>query len=278
MEQRRPMAANPDWVSPAQTPVRIKTRQAAFIVLILVCITVCQYFFAYQNVGYGIGIAIGLVILIYIFLSVFNLDTRIAASAEALALVPLYVVFTSSLPWFFISQQFLLPAVYACVLALCFWHIYRHNLSFTGIINFSKQNLIKYLLLGLAMGIPTGTVEYLILRPAPAAPAFEFQYFFRDSVYMIFFVGLGEELLFRGLIQSELTSAFGWKQALLGTSFLFAVMHMTWRSIPELFFVFGAALILGGLYIKTKSLIAPIWFHAVNNVMLASLAPYIFTR
>jgi hypothetical protein len=121
-------------------------------------------------------------------------------------------------------------------------------------------------------------VEYLILRPAAPAPTFEIVYFLRDVVYMVMFVGLAEELLFRGLIQSDLTAAFGWKWALLGTSFLFAAMHMTWRSVPELFFVFVAALIMGGLYIRTKSLTAPILFHAVNNIMLVSVVPYFFTK
>jgi len=119
-------------------------------------------------------------------------------------------------------------------------------------------------------------VEYFILRPAPAFPSFEVKYLFRDMVYMLFFVGIAEELLFRGLIQQDLMRAFGWKWALLGASALFAIMHLTWRSIPELGFVFLAGLILGGLYLKTKSLVAPIVAHGINNVILVSILPYIF--
>lgn len=255
---------------------QISLRQIILTVFVCAAICVCEYVFAYQNVAYGIGIGLGLVILIYVSLSFPSFDDRIARCIDCLALIPLYILFTSSLPWFFINQQYLLPAVYACILALCFWHIYRNDIDFKKLLNFNKRKLLKYLLISLAIGIPTGTVEYLILRPAPAAPSFEIQYFFRDIVYMVFFVGLAEELLFRGLIQQSFSDAFGWKWALFASAALFAAMHMTWRSVPELGFVFGAGLIMGTLYIRTRGLVAPILFHAVNNVMLVSVFPYIF--
>ena len=93
---------------------------------------------------------------------------------------------------------------------------------------------------------------------------------------MFLFVGLAEELLFRGLIQRDLAGAFGWKWGLFGAAALFSVMHLTWRSIPELGFVFIAGLILGALYLKTKNLTAPIVVHGANNVMLVAILPYIF--
>ena len=94
-------------------------------------------------------------------------------------------------------------------------------------------------------------------------------------VYMFLFVGIGEELLFRALIQRDLIGAFGWKWGLVGASLMFAIMHLTWRSIPELGFVFIAGLILGFLYWKTKSLVAPIVAHGANNVILVAVLPYL---
>ena len=92
---------------------------------------------------------------------------------------------------------------------------------------------------------------------------------------MLAFVGLAEELLFRGLLQSDLTRALGWKWGVVLSSLMFAVMHLTWRSIPELFFVFFASLILGYLYYKTKSLVAPIVMHGIGNVILVAIMPYL---
>lgn len=250
--------------------------QIFFLAASGVAIALCEWVFAYQNVAYGIIIALGLAIMMYVMVSVLKFDERITKCVESLALIPLYILFTSSLPWFFINQQYLLPAVYATILALCFWHIHRSNLSIKQIIGFSKEKFLKYALMGVVIGAPLGIIEYFILQPAASFPTFELRYFLRDVVYMLFFVGLAEEILFRGLIQTDFSQAFGWKWGLLAASLLFAVMHLTWRSLPELGFVFLAGLILGIMYLKTKSLVAPIIAHAVNNVMLVALAPYIF--
>jgi len=249
--------------------------QVAFFVATALAIALCEWVFAYQNVAYGIAIALGLVILIYIMLSALHFEQQLARCAESLALIPLYILFTSSLPWFFINQQYLLPAVYSCILALALWHIYQNKLSLKQIFGFSRKHVVKYSLIGLAIGIPMGTVEYFILQPAPTFPTFEVKYFFRDLVYMLLFVGVAEELLFRGLIQRDLTGVFGWRWGLVGASLLFAVMHLTWRSLPELGFVFIAGLVLGFLYWKTKSLLAPIVAHGVNNTMLVAVIPYL---
>jgi membrane protease YdiL (CAAX protease family) len=249
--------------------------QVLFIASIGVLITVCEWVFAYRNVAYGIAIALGLVILIYTILSTVKLERKLVNCAESLALIPLYILFTSSLPWFFINQQYLLPAVYSCILGLVFLHIYQKRLSLKKIFGFSKQKLPKYALIGMAIGLPLGTVEYLILQPAAVFPTFEVKYMLRDLAYMLLFVGLGEEVLFRGIIQQDLEAAFGWEWGLIGASLMFAIMHLTWRSVPELGFVFLAGMVLGYLYWKTKSLTAPIIAHGVNNVMLVAVLPYV---
>jgi len=247
-----------------------------FLVSIMLAITACEYIFTYQNVVYGIVIALGLALAIYFLVSVVRIDERIAICAESMALIPLYVLFTSSLPWFFLNQQYLLPAVYSCIMGLCLWHVYQKDLSLKKLFGFNKDKLLKYTLMGLVIGLPLGIGEYAILRPEPAFPTFEIRYLLRDMAYMFLFVGVAEELLFRGLIQVDLTEIFGWKWALFFASALFAIMHLTWRSMPELGFVFIAGAVLGFVYWKTKSLVAPIVLHGANNVMLVAIAPYIF--
>ncbi len=251
--------------------------QRLFILAILAAITITEWIFAYQNVAYGIGLALFLAIAIYIAISVTRLSQPIVNCAESLALIPLYILFTSSLPWFFINQQYLLPAVYSCIMGLCLWHVYQKKLSLRELFGFSKEKLVKYSLIGLAIGIPMGIGEYFVLHPAPAFPSFEVKYLLRDMVYMLLFVGIAEELLFRGLIQQDLGRVLGWKWGLILASAMFAVMHLTWRSIPELGFVFLAGLILGALYWKTKSLVAPIVAHGINNVMLVAVLPYLMS-
>ncbi len=243
---------------------------------ILVAITGCEYLFAYTDAAYGIGVALFLTLGIYVTISVMRLNQKITDCAESLALIPLYILFTSSLPWFFISQQYLLPAVYSIIIALCLWHIYQNKLSVARIVNLRRENLYRYVAIGAVIGLALGTVEYFILYPAPAFPSFEVKYLLRDMAYMLLFVGFGEELLFRGLLQVDLMKVFGELWGLILASAMFAIMHLTWRSVPELVFVFAAGLILGYFYWKTKSLTLPIIIHAVNNVMLVAVLPYVF--
>ncbi len=254
--------------------VRASRGQWLFILAIVASITVAEWVFAYQDVAYGIVLALFLAIGIYLAISVFRLSQPITSSAESMVLLPLYILFTSSLPWFFINQQYLLPAVYSTILSLCLWHIYQKKLSLSEL-GFRRNKWLKYLLVGIVIGIPAGAIEYFVLRPAPAFPTFEVKYLLRDMVYMFGFVGLGEELLFRGLVQRDLTKALGWKWGIVLASVLFAVMHLTWRSVPELFFVFFAALILGYLYYRTRSLVAPIVMHGTGNVVLVAVMPYL---
>ena len=246
-----------------------------FILMIFIAVTISEYIFAYRDVTYGIVLSLFITLSIYIVVSVAFMREDYVRSAESLALIPLYVLFTSSLPWFFLNQQYLIPAVYSVILALCFWHMNEHSIDFRKL-GFVKEKALKYAILGLLFAIPSGFLEYLILTPAPISPFFDVKYLLRDIIFMVFFVGLAEELLFRGLIFNDLKNIFGWKTALLGQGVLFGIMHMTWRSPLEIAFTTAAGLFLGYFYYRTKSLAGPIAMHAINNIMLISVFPYLY--
>ncbi len=253
-----------------------KVYSALIIVAICLGITFCEWVFAYHNVAYGIILALFLALIIYMVVPIANMGQAFTDCAESLVLIPLYILFTSSLPWFFLSQGLLLPAVYSAVMALCAWHIYRKNISLRDI-GFRGDKLLKYVLIGVLVGVPLGGTEYFIITPAAAFPTFEIKYLVRDLVYMVVFVGLGEELLFRGLVQRDMTALLGWRWGLVGASVMFGVMHLTWKSVPELGFTLFAGLVFGYLYHRTQSLTAPVIAHGVGNTILVAVMPYIFT-
>ncbi len=253
-----------------------KARSAILISVICLGITLCEWVFAYQDVAYGIILALFIALVIYLVIPLIRIGQPFTDCAESLVLIPLYILFTSSLPWFFLSQELVLPAVYSAVVALCAWHIYRKNISLRDI-GFSRERLAKYILMGFLVGAPLGAVEYFIITPAASFPTFEIRYLMRDFAYMVFFVGVGEELLFRGLVQRDMANLLGWKWGLLGASVMFGIMHLTWRSVPELGFTFSAGLVFGYLYHKTRSLTAPIVAHGVGNTVLVAVMPYLLT-
>ncbi|MCA9179288.1 MAG: CPBP family intramembrane metalloprotease [Planctomycetales bacterium] len=78
--------------------------------------------------------------------------------------------------------------------------------------------------------------------------------------------GIGEELLFRGLIQDGLGQLWGSPLlALLAASVLFGAVH--WLNTTYFLFATGMGLVFGALWIWTGSLVAPIVMHAVYDML-----------
>lgn len=251
--------------------------QRYFPAIYVGAIALSEYLFAYHDVAYGVIMCLFLVTASYFLISTVELDPLIARSIEAISLAPTYILFTASLPWFAIDQVYLLPGVYSVILALVLWHIYRRRYSVDELrgMGFLLTSPIKHIAIGLALAVPTGLVEYLILRPEPGGPALTLPVLLRDTIYMFAFVAVAEEVLFRAILQKVLSDALGLLGGIVLTSLLFAAMHMSWRSVPELFFVFLASLMLGYMKERTKSLIGPLAWHGCNNTMLVGILPYL---
>ncbi len=83
----------------------------------------------------------------------------------------------------------------------------------------------------------------------------------------LFSVSLPEEVFFRGFIQDELGNNY---KAVIATSLLFAAAHLPAfffsgdRSAPLTFF---PSLIMGSLYLRTRSIVPPAIFHFLANVV-----------
>ncbi len=105
-------------------------------------------------------------------------------------------------------------------------------------------------------------------------------------VFYLFFLGTGEELLFRGYIQSRLNSAFQkpfefygvrWGWGLVITSALFGSMHVlngaslivgNWQPMWWWgFWTFFSGLVLGWVREKTGGLIAPVLLHGLPQAL-----------
>jgi len=79
---------------------------------------------------------------------------------------------------------------------------------------------------------------------------------------------VGEELLFRGALQSTLTARFGAKIGVFLSAFLFSFIHAD----PVLFLpIFLIGLLFGWIYRITGTLWAPIWLHVLNNLWASLL-------
>jgi uncharacterized protein len=119
-----------------------------------------------------------------------------------------------------------------------------------------------------------GVTEYYILRPNPVIDSLSFVALFSSFITFTIFTGLIEEVVFRGIIQRNAAKIVGAFPAILFTTFLFAIMHMGWKSWMDILFVFSVGFFYGVFYNKTKSLFGITISHGVTNTVLFSIAPF----
>ena len=90
--------------------------------------------------------------------------------------------------------------------------------------------------------------------------------------FSLLFVGPGEELLFRGLVQGTLRRAFRPWSAIVIASAIFAVSHAAALSgdgqLTYMAVVFVLALVLGAVYEYAENLVIPAVIHGVYNAVL----------
>lgn len=83
-----------------------------------------------------------------------------------------------------------------------------------------------------------------------------------------------EEILFRGIILNGLLKKYSPSKAILFSSLLFSLIH---GNLPQMFNALFFGILLGLIYIKTKSLYAVIFTHIIANtlsIILSALEEY----
>ncbi|MEN6410317.1 MAG: CPBP family intramembrane glutamic endopeptidase, partial [Anaerolineaceae bacterium] len=103
-------------------------------------------------------------------------------------------------------------------------------------------------------GIFLGFVEYVILKPASIESALTIQQIWLPALILLVFTGFLEELIFRGLMQSAAVPYLE-RYGIPYVALVFAVMHIGYRSILDLIFVFGVALFFGVVVKRSGSIL-----------------------
>lgn len=121
--------------------------------------------------------------------------------------------------------------------------------------------------IGNVLGIFSLT-EWNIFHANENTPALGTMAFFGAVIFTALYAAI-EEIIFRGiLLRSQIHNGLGF--ALVSSSILFVCMHST--KLIALFFI---AIVFGGVYILTGSIIYPIAIHAINNIYEFLIAIYI---
>jgi membrane protease YdiL (CAAX protease family) len=123
-------------------------------------------------------------------------------------------------------------------------------------------------------GLSLGFVEYYILRPQPLAQALSFQQVWLPALILLVFTGFLEELIFRGLMQRAAIAVLN-RAGLLYVSLLFAALHIGYRSLLDIAFVFCVGLYFSVAVERTRSLFGVTLAHGLTNVALFLVFPFL---
>jgi hypothetical protein len=125
----------------------------------------------------------------------------------------------------------------------------------------------------LVIGLVLAFLEYAVLRPEALVPSMGIGDLILLLVVMVVCVGLGEELVFRAALQDSVKERYTPTIAILFSSFMFAIMHSGYESVPYLFYVFFVGLVLGIGYWRTRNLLFVAFIHGFINFFLFSFLP-----
>ena len=228
-------------------------------------------FAGYRVAGVGVQ-ALNLVVIV-VAVGVLNGDR--VELLEVLALVSLLRVVNLSFTLIPTTTLYWLVAMYGVmfipiILVVAHRKLSRHDLGLTGGLQ------LTYLIpIGSLVGVALALIEYQILANPAFIPSYSLVWLVELSVVMIFVVTLVEELLFRALLQPELVQRSGPIVGILITSIIFGAMQSGYANYYELLFAFGVGLLFGVAYYKTKNLPFVITMHAVNNILLFGVLPFL---
>lgn len=191
----------------------------------------------------------------------------------SLALVPLVRIISLSMPLTGVPQRWWYLIIYTplIVAAIMAMRVLGYKMRDIGL-NFKFS---PFQLAIAATGFGFGFVEYLILKPQPLVTEFSAQEIWLPALILFLFVGFGEELIFRGVLQKTAVDAFG-RRGIVYSGFIFAIMHMGFLSWVDVIFVFAVALFFGWAVKKTGSLFGVTLSHGLTNTMLYLIAPFFF--
>lgn len=218
----------------------------------------------------GLTLHAGLLIAL-IYHAARNLEDPFHHLLLALAFAPLIRLMSYSLPlagfpqitWYFIIS---LPLFVAAWLAA---RIMGYSEADLGL----RAGSLPIQILVALTGFTFGYAEYRILAPEPLIESLTWQNMWLPALVLLVSTGFLEELVFRGLMQRTADTVLGERLGLLLVAFVFAVLHVGYKSVLDVVFVFAVALFFGWIVQKTGSLLGVTFAHGLTNVMLFLIMP-----
>lgn len=193
---------------------------------------------------------------------------------QALILLPILRMVNLSMPIFFESNLYTFVFIYV-PMTIPATIISIHQ----KIPRESRADLLKkmkiYLPFSILAGLIFAELENLFIQASPLIPDLSLINLLELTIIMIFVIGLTEEFIFRGIIQTRLEEFLGPAGGILLASLLFGLMHSSYGTPYEMAYTFLAGGILGYFFYRTKSLALVVMIHGFINIFLFGLIPHL---
>ncbi len=144
------------------------------------------------------------------------------------------------------------------------------SLSELGI-NF--KHLRIYIPIALIIGMAFAALEYRILDPLALIENIQLSNLVKIAIVMFVFIGVGEELVFRSILQTRLEKVIGLKNGLIVTGILFGIMHSVYGQINEILLASIFGIVIGYIFQKTRSFPFILAINGTSNILLFGILP-----
>ena len=216
----------------------------------------------------------GLIFLALLIQAALSRNKRMYRFLVVLALAPLIRLLSMTLPliqfqpiyWYVVIGIPLSIAAFLCS------RITGLNSNSIGL-SLSRRAIPTQLLVGIS-GLLLGYIEYLILRPEPLVAELSWEFFLLSACILLIFTGLLEEIIFRGMMQTSAIQNLG-SLGILYVAVLFAIMHLGYRSLIDVLFVFLVAVVFGFIVHRTGTLAGVSLSHGLTNISLYLIFPFL---
>jgi LysM repeat protein/membrane protease YdiL (CAAX protease family) len=240
-------------------------------VLYLILIAAAELLTVLTDARWGLALHIGILTALLVQASVV-VDRPYHKLLLALALAPLIRILSLSMPLENIDLVYWYAIVGAPLMITALLVANTLGLSWRNL-GFTLRSLRIQALVVIA-GLAFGVAEYFILKPEPLIHEFSWGALWLPALILLIGTGFSEELVFRGVMQSACGDALG-KSAILYVTVIFAVLHVGYKSVVDVAFVFAVGLLFGWVVAKTRSLLGVTLSHGLTNIGLYLVVPFL---
>ncbi len=268
MNDRNNTHVNQEFVSPKIVPDKPKRRIRVRTVLV-------PLFFMLLHTG-----VMSLVMFVYVLFYTMSVDPATADTIRSNLGDPVFradfLIEINAQTYVSLFSMLLLIPIY---LFYVYWRK-RNDIQVLDLMRLSPAQIINaFMIIIGAMGLTQLWMAFLMQLDSSSALGVEFKKYtelmkyFKPSegwmfaveiVATVILVPIGEELLFRGIIQDELRRALPPVFAVIATSLLFAIFH---GNLIQGSYVFFVGLALSIVYYLTGNFLVPVGMHIIFNVI-----------